>query len=509
MQKKEEALKRTINKDLEREIEEANPANYRMLLGKIAKEEGPVKREVLLKRLARRLGVKTAVLRQELALLLPPSEPQGTLVIEEVDPWPEPVDGRAVLGEIEAIVERHVKLTLEQRAAVTLWIALTYCFDAFHVLPLLAITSPERRCGKTTLLSLLSRLVNRPLPAANITPAAVFRVIEELQPTLLIDEGDSFLKESDELRGILNSGHSRDTAFVVRVNLQTYQLERFSTWAPKALALIGNLPPTLVDRAILLRLVRKLPQEKTERLPLETPESWLTLRRKLRRWAEDHFHSLKEASVEIPLQNDRAKDNWGVLAAIAQEVGGDWLDRVRSAALALEGDDKGEESLGIQLLLDLREIFNGEPALFTSELLERLLLLEDRPWAELRNGRPLNAHGLSRLLRPFGVQPVNLRRDGVVRKGYRLGDLQPIWQRYLPPPKQCATPLQPNIHVDLRDLQTATKGQDVADWDVQKTALSRHCSDVAVREGGGDKGILPNGNPLEVDDGGGRGSQAL
>jgi len=70
--------------------------------------------------------------------------------------------------------------------AVTLWIMHTYCHEAAFVSPLLGITSPERRCGKSTLQSLLTALVRRPLPASNISPAAVFRSIERWRPTLLI-----------------------------------------------------------------------------------------------------------------------------------------------------------------------------------------------------------------------------------------------------------------------------------------------------------------------------------
>src|SRR3954464_13802467 len=79
---------------------------------------------------------------------------------------------------------------------------------------------------------------------------AVYRAIEEKQPTLLIDEADTFLQGNDELRGILNSGYTRKTAFVVRVAPQRQvdspslivdgqaktkgsRLVRFSCWCPK------------------------------------------------------------------------------------------------------------------------------------------------------------------------------------------------------------------------------------------------------------------------------------
>jgi len=47
-----------------------------------------------------------------------------------------------------------------------------------------ALQPSAKRCGKTTLLSLLHELTCRPLAAANLTPAVAFRVIEAAQPKL-------------------------------------------------------------------------------------------------------------------------------------------------------------------------------------------------------------------------------------------------------------------------------------------------------------------------------------
>ena len=70
---------------------------------------------------------------------------------------------------------------------------------------------------------------------------------------MLIDEADSFLRNSDELRGVLNSGHTRDSAFVIRTVGEDHEPRRFSTWGAKAIALIGKLPDTLADRSIEVR----------------------------------------------------------------------------------------------------------------------------------------------------------------------------------------------------------------------------------------------------------------
>jgi len=129
----------------------------------------------------------------------------------KVDPWPEPVDGNVLLDELAALLRRFVILPQWAAETVALWILHTYAFQLRDVCTYLGIESPEKRCGKTTLLSVLSELVSRPVVAANISPPAFFRVIEEMQPTLLIDETDTFLRRNDELGGILNAGYKTTT----------------------------------------------------------------------------------------------------------------------------------------------------------------------------------------------------------------------------------------------------------------------------------------------------------
>src|SRR5580700_10146043 len=133
------------------------------------------------------------------------------------EPWPDPVDATALLDEIAALLRRFVVLPSWGADTVALWALHTYAFPHRDVSVYLGIESPEKRCGKTTLLSVLAELVHRPVVAANISSPAFFRVIAESRPTLLIDEADTFLQGNDELRGILKSGDHRKTAYVVRV----------------------------------------------------------------------------------------------------------------------------------------------------------------------------------------------------------------------------------------------------------------------------------------------------
>src|SRR6185437_3895659 len=210
------------------------------------------------------------------------------LALPSPEPWPTAVDGAQLLGNLAATIRRYAILTAEQADAVALWILFTYAIDGARISPKLAITSPTPRCGKSTLLALVAALVPRPLVASNISPAAVFRVIEKSNPTLLIDEADSFLKDNEGLRGVLNSGHSRDGAYVIRCVGDNLEPTRFCTWCAQAVGLIGSLPATLADRSIEVRLQRKRAGESVAKLTRNAREGLAMLARMAARFAADH-----------------------------------------------------------------------------------------------------------------------------------------------------------------------------------------------------------------------------
>jgi putative DNA primase/helicase len=74
-----------------------------------------------------------------------------------------------VLEEWIKTITRFVRAPREFIVTIALWVAYSYAFDSFECLPLLLITSPEKRCGKTTLLAVLWALVPRLLLASNLT----------------------------------------------------------------------------------------------------------------------------------------------------------------------------------------------------------------------------------------------------------------------------------------------------------------------------------------------------
>src|SRR5262249_8331051 len=190
-------------------------------------------------------------------------------------------------------------------------------------------------------------------------------------------------------------------ATVIRVEEQDGELttKRFSTWAPKAIALIKALPETLADRSVILRLMRKPKAAKVERLRKRDSIEFKRLRSRAARWVSDHSLKLIDADPPVPdALHDRAADNWRPLLAIADLAGGDWPALARKAACDLSGVEE-DGSLGVLLLADVREAFGTDKVMRSSDLIAKLTADPEGPWAEDSTGKPLTQPHLARKLR--------------------------------------------------------------------------------------------------------------
>ncbi len=320
---------------------------------------------------------------------------------------------------------------------MALWCLAAHGFDAFDTFPFLAVVSPLRRCGKTTLIKVLRLLVPRALASSNVSAASVYRIIEACRPCLLLDEADTFTLHNEELRGVLNSGHSRETAYVLRVEGEgkDRRVVRLSTWCPRAFALIGSLPDTLMDRSVTIPMRRKTKSEMVVRATRKALEPLRDLGRMVARWAADNAEALAVAESPVPEElDDRACDNWEPLLAVADLAGGPWLERAREAAIASSGGrDQEDDGAGTRLLRNLRDVFEdkGKDRLPSADLVKALLEDEEWGWGTWRKGKPLDQRGLARLLAPFGIKPRGIRVGTDTPKGYMREWFADAWSRYM------------------------------------------------------------------------------
>jgi Protein of unknown function (DUF3631) len=360
------------------------------------------------------------------------------------DPWgKEPVpDGAKLLDAVEDFVGRFVAFPSDAaRVAVTLWAAHTHIVDAVENTPRLALLSPEPGSGKTRTLEVLELLVQSPMFSFAASPAATFRTLANEQRTLLFDECDAIFGRrgggddgAEDLRALLNVGHRRG-ATIPRCVGPKHDVVMFPVFAATALAGLGDLPDTLMSRSVIVRMRRRAPGESVEpfRRRIHGPDGEL-LREQLGTWADSIRDQVGTAWPAMPSGvEDRPADVWEPLLAVADAAGGDWPDRSRTACVKLvKVAETREASLGVKLLADLRDVFGGHDVMATETIVGKLCALEESPWADLR-GKPLDARGLARRLRPYEVRSTKVWVDPKSLQGYRREDLHDVWSRYLPP----------------------------------------------------------------------------
>ncbi len=354
--------------------------------------------------------------------------------VEELTPATGEINIEELLNDIERFITQHAILPPGASDAVALWCLSAYNINCFRIFPKLTIHSAVKRCGKSTLLDLIEAFCPKAFITSNMTAATIFRLIDKSQPTLIIDEADTFVAgDNKDIVGIINGGHARNRAYVTRCVGETYEPKKFSTWSPMVLASIGELQPTIMDRSVVISIQRKAMHEKVKRIPVDLSDSAEPLRKELLKWSLDNSSTIKDSPIEPPdLGNSRAVDNWLPLFTIARLVSDDWYKRCENAYDLLNRNNSVPETSTI-LLEDIRDVFQKSniEKISSSDLVSKLIDMLDHPWCEFKNGSPMSQNGLAGMLKPYGIKPKGIRLDGITPRGYELQQFTDAFDRYL------------------------------------------------------------------------------
>jgi hypothetical protein len=362
-----------------------------------------------------------------------------------------------------------------------------------HAVP--HVTSAIEESGKTRLLETLEVLCPTAMFTYSMTPAVLFRVVSERQPTLLIDEVDNSLKkkgdENSELFAVINGGYRRGAAVHRMGGQRMNELQTFTAFCPKALAGIGNLLANLASRCLRVQLDRREQGQRIE--DFYRDDAFVAadrIRDGLTAWVTpeviEHLNAARPRRLGA---RDRQEESLRLLLAIAETAGEEWGQRGREALRVLAtASSEDAKSYGAQLLEDIREVFGDRHVIATAELLDGLFLIETSPWREWwadrdKSGEFVPSKGaasqLARKLKPFGIRPGTIRVDDYsTPKGYTRERFVPVWERYLPSHGEAATDA------------TAATSQPLSQADVAGVA------DVAGREWG-DEDAPGSDDPFE------------
>jgi len=367
-------------------------------------------------------------------------------LFEDTPEW-KPATGAEILGSLLRFVRRFVSLTEAQARVVSVWAAHTHAIDAADFTPYLNINSAEKESGKTRLLEILKVLVANPWGTENASPAAMVRKVHGgfetgKSVTVLFDERDSQTggdkERAEAIRGILNSGYERGGCYSrCQGEGANQRVVDFQTFGAKALAGIGNLSDTVASRSVPIRM-KRAQRGSTERFrKREVEREASEIKARLAAWCDANAEALHEARPASPEElSDRQTDCCEPLLAIADLAGGDWPETARRALLELCAEAQaGDQSTGVRLLSDIRQIFDehGVDRISSVGLVDALVAIETSSWADFSRGKPLTPPKLARLLARYEVTPGTIRVEGKTPKGYYRRDFADAFTRYLPP----------------------------------------------------------------------------
>ena len=340
-----------------------------------------------------------------------------------------------ILDLIAAKFKEHVKFQEESEAdALALWVVMTYVMEHLEIAPMVYVTSPEPMCGKSTVMKLLKVFCHRAEMVSKITPAAIYRLIERDQPTLIFDEADRFLRGNDELNGIINAGHARFEANVI-INKKladgNYDAVTFPVWCAKAIAGIGKQDDTLTSRSIVISLRRKLVTETVKPIRFNFYQEYKFIRESLAAWAAN-FEPISEREMEpfLKATTDRGTDNWLALGIIAKRINPEWVKRVQAALDTIEVRQSDSlQSARVQLLSDVRVVVSicSRPEWSSTDLYNAVVQNEETDWLVFNHGRPITKKKFTQMLGDFGIKPTKRSNANV----FCVTDLEDAFERYL------------------------------------------------------------------------------
>jgi hypothetical protein len=357
------------------------------------------------------------------------------------------MEAKCILDEVYDYLGRFIVYPSNHARIIhTLWIAHTHLIEAFDYTPRLCILSAEKRSGKSTLVKLTKVLSQKGEAFVNPSPASIYSIIEERQnenpacvPTLCIDEQDRLWakKETSDIVAILDQGFERDNDGVPRVRQDSRSkkrhIERFNTFCPVLLAGIenSNIPDTILDRSVVIRMKRRVVSEPIERFKTRYKAEARELRERISQWAQENMGAAKDVVPAISEDlDDRYADICEPLFIVTELIGlahlTRWKTYVRDAigSYAQKRVDE-ESSRGILWLKEVRHIIGDKKRIFKQEILKELEIRLD-----------MHRNTVNALFRKFDIpkeHSIQIRtKDGdKIERGWYAYEWRDVFSRYL------------------------------------------------------------------------------
>lgn len=348
-----------------------------------------------------------------------------------------------LLGDVVRYLTDYVVMPGITPVVVSIWVMASWLTECWDYFPILAITSPEMRCGKSTLLGLISRVTPRSSLVSNLSSAALYRSIDNGSiKTLLIDEAQILGRKGSEIGQQLNEilcDSVRKDGAVIRCKRQDgdFAPSELKTYGPKVVACIGKVNPVLADRCLPVSMKRKGVSDSVKPVrERDIAPRANHLKTQLQAWSKETEQYLRTLYAEIEYLNihsDRLADGLLPLQTILQGLDLDESILVRYAKEIESAEIKAQHAtVQNRLLAACREYFEetGSTFIESGTLVSHLNSRDDESWITWNNGKGINTHNVARYLSMYDIRPRHNSKGD--KRGYSRVDMEEAFQSYLP-----------------------------------------------------------------------------
>jgi len=278
-----------------------------------------------------------------------------------------PAELKELVSRIVQKMKTLIELTDEREyRLVALWCIGTYCAGGvFKAFPYLAI-SGVFRSGKSKLLTFIEQVAFNPIHAADISTSVLYRLIQSLRATVLLDEAEALSKPERklDLKNLLLVGY-KEGGKVYRATKGAGDIiypEAFDVFSPKAVITYTGVEQILAERSIPIVMLRTVSPE-IGRAPI-VPEDpfWQEIRDEIYCWVLSNWRLVKHTYEELEAVEgieQRSWELWKPILTLARIAGDDVYEEMRQVALekiqqsVQENIDESRQMILLQALKNL------------------------------------------------------------------------------------------------------------------------------------------------------------
>lgn len=198
-----------------------------------------------------------------------------------------------LIQEIQTFIHKHLDITPMFEKIAAYYAMFSWLYDRFHEVPYLRAIG-DFGSGKTRFLQVIGSICYRPIfTGGATTPSPIFRILNDLKGTLVLDEADFKSSEmSDDIVKILNTGYQQGISVLRSEGKGVFEVKAYDVFSPKVIATRETFKDKALESRFLVEVMGNgtLRTDIPRRLSDEFYNESRNIRNKLLMWRFRNFY---------------------------------------------------------------------------------------------------------------------------------------------------------------------------------------------------------------------------